>query len=608
MATDASELSTIETDVPARLDRLPWARWHWMVLVGLGTVWILDGLEVTIVGSLGGRLTESDSGLGLTTSQVGLAASIYVAGAVLGSLFFGWLTDRLGRKRLFMVTLGVYLLATVLTAFAHTPWWFFACRFFTGAGIGGEYAAINSAIDELIPARVRGTVDLIVNGSYWLGAAAGAALTVVLLNTNIFPANVGWRLAFGLGALLGVCILFVRRNVPESPRWLFIHGQEDDANHIVDDIEQQVRRDSGEDLDDVSEDAVLTIEQRGSTSFTEVARTMLRDYRSRSLLGLALFIGQAFLYNAVFFTQALVLTTFLGVDSASVGWYIVPLAIGNFLGPLILGRLFDVVGRKTMITLSYVASGVLLIGTGALFQGGSLSATTLTICWSVVFFFASAGASAAYLTVSEVFPMETRAMAIALFYALGTGIGGIIGPVLFGKLISTEDTGPVAFGYYLGAGLMIAAGLVELWIGVDAEQRSLEDIAAPLSAQDDSAAHEGSASAARPSAASSGRRLPGATTGRSMWSPSPFRTSRAATDMYGDREVASLVEALADRELSRQALADAVGARRWGPGRFGTALARAERSGQVVHRGRFYARASQSAQREGDTGQPRSTA
>ncbi len=475
------QTGTIETNIPARLDRLPWARWHWLVVVGLGTVWILDGLEVTIVGSIASRLTEPGSGLELDSSQIGQAAAIYVAGACLGALFFGYLTDRLGRKRLFMVTLLLYLAATVATAFSMNAMWFFACRFLTGAGIGGEYAAINSAIDELIPARVRGRVDLAINGSYWIGTAGGAALSVLLLNENIFPKDVGWRLAFGLGAVFGLAILLVRRNVPESPRWMFIHGKEKGAERVVSDIEEQVEQDTGERLSE--EDDYLKVRQRKTIGFATIAKTAWELYPKRFVLGLSLFIGQAFLYNAVFFTQALVLTTFLKVSDASVGWYIVPLAIGNFLGPLVLGHLFDTVGRRVMITLTYVASGLLLILTGVLFNNGTLDATTLTIAWCVVFFFASAGTSAAYLTVSEIFPMETRAMAIAFFYAVGTGIGGIVGPLLFGKFI---DMGKdmVAVGYYIGAGLMIAAGIVEIFLGVDAAQRSLEDVAAPLTAQD----------------------------------------------------------------------------------------------------------------------------
>jgi MFS family permease len=473
---------TVRTDVPARLDRLPWARWHLMVLVGLGTVWILDGLEVTIVGSLGARLTEADSGVHLTDTGIGFAATCYVVGAVLGSLFFGYLTDRFGRKRLFLVTLAVYLVATVATAFAPGPLWFYVCRFVTGAGIGGEYAAINSAIDELIPARLRGRVDLLVNGSYWLGAAFGAALTVVLLDKDLFAADLGWRLAFGLGAVLGLAILVVRRHVPESPRWLFIHGQADEADRLVGDIEEDVSEQTDRRLED-PEDS-LTIRPRRAIGFGTIVRTVVRDYPRRSVLGLALFIGQAFLYNAVFFTQALVLTTFFKVEGSVVGLYIVPLAVGNFLGPLLLGRLFDTVGRRVMITLSYLGSGVLLVGTGLLFQGGALGPVSLTVCWSAVFFLASAGASAAYLTVSEIFPMETRALAIAFFYSVGTGLGGAIGPLLFGKLVSTGHVGAVAFGYYLGAGLMIGAGLVEIALGVEAANRSLEDLASPITAED----------------------------------------------------------------------------------------------------------------------------
>jgi MFS family permease len=475
------ETAKITTDIPARMDRLPWSRWHWLVVIGLGTVWILDGLEVTIVGAIGARLTEKGSGITITESQIGVAAGVYVAGACLGALFFGYLADRLGRKKLFLMTLGVYLVATVATAFSMNPMFFYACRFFTGAGIGGEYAAINSAIDELIPARVRGRVDLIINGSFWLGTAFGAALSVLLLNKSLFAVDVGWRLAFGLGAAFSLVILLVRRNVPESPRWMFIHGKEGEAEELVQDIEEQVESDTDERLDDVDDD--ITVRQRKSIGFGAIAKTMVTMYPKRSALGLALFIGQAFLYNAVFFTYALVLTKILKVSDSMAPWSLIPLAIGNFLGPLLLGKFFDTVGRRVMITSTYVLSGLLLILTGVLFNNGSLSATTLTVMWCIVFFFASAGASAAYLTVSEIFPMETRAMAIAFFYAIGTGLGGIVGPVYFGKLIESGRSA-VVHGYYIGAGLMIAAGLVELVLGVHAAQRSLEDIATPLTAEE----------------------------------------------------------------------------------------------------------------------------
>jgi MFS family permease len=476
-----TRLKTIETRVPARLDRLPWARWHWLVVAGLGTVWILDGLEVTIVGVIGPRLTDKAGGLGLSDSQVGLAASIYVTGACLGALVFGYLTDRFGRKKLFLITLAVYLAATVATAFSMNPLWFYACRLLTGAGIGGEYAAINSAIDELIPARVRGRVDIFVNGSFWIGTTFAAALSLPILNSSLIPAGLGWRAMFLFGAVLGLGIMFVRRTVPESPRWLFIHGRQDDAERIVGDIERDVEKQSGERLETPGE--AITIDQRRAIGFGTVVRTMVRDYPRRSLLGLVLFVGQAFLYNAVYFTYALVLARFFGVPDGRVGLYLIPIGIGNFFGALALGRLFDSVGRRTMISLSYIVSGLLLIGTGMLFRHGALSAVTLTACWCAVFFFASAGASAAYLTVSEIFPMETRAMAIAFFYAVGTGLGGIIGPTLFGRLVESGKVSAVTDGYFLGAALMIVAGLVEIAIGVEAAGRSLEQIAPPLSSR-----------------------------------------------------------------------------------------------------------------------------
>jgi MFS family permease len=378
MATQSmAEGKIIETRIPARLDRLPWARWHWMVLVGLGTVWILDGLEVTIVGTISSRLTEKGSGLEISDSQVGLAAAIYVAGACLGALFFGWLADRLGRKKLFLITLALYILATVATAFSASFLMFAVCRLFTGAGIGGEYAAINSAIDELIPARVRGTVDLIINGSFWLGTALGAALSIPLLNDSLFPVDVGWRLAFGLGAILGFTILLVRRNVPESPRWMFIHGRADDAEALVDDIERQVKESTGETELREPRKAIKVREQE-RVGFITIARTVFGGYPRRTIVGLSLFIGQAFLYNAVFFTYALVLGTFYDVKPASVGWYIIPFALGNFLGPLVLGRLFDSVGRKPMIAGTYILSGLLLIVTAFLFRAGTWTAETQT--------------------------------------------------------------------------------------------------------------------------------------------------------------------------------------------------------------------------------------
>ena len=470
----------VTTAVPSRLDRLPWSRWHWSVVIGLGTVWILDGLEVTVVGNIAGRLSEKGSGLPITSEQVtGLAAALYVAGACLGALLFGWLTDRYGRKKLFLITLAVYLGATAMTALSYSSWWFFTFRFLTGLGIGGEYAAINSAIDELIPAKYRGRVDLMINGSFWLGAVGGALLSVVMLDTDIFAADTGWRLTFALGVVLGLVILLVRRSVPESPRWLFIHGRAEEAERLVSGIEERVAAEKGTELPPAGQE--ITVQQRRSTGFVTIARTVFGTYRRRSALGLALFIGQAFLYNAITFGFGAILTAFYDVPASSTGYFFVVIAIGNFLGPLLLGKLFDTVGRRIMISGTYVTSGVLLFGTAWLFDSGKLTATTLTACWAVVLFFASAGASSAYLTVSEIFPMETRAMAIAFFYAVGTAAGGISGPLLFAELTGTGHAGDTALAFCIGAALMTLAGLVAAALAVKAERRSLEDIAEPLS-------------------------------------------------------------------------------------------------------------------------------
>jgi MFS family permease len=484
MATGV-ETGTITTDIPARMDRLPWVRWHWLIVVGLGTVWILDGLEVTIVGSMSAALQAPEpDGLGMTSADIGDAGGYYVAGACVGALFFGQLTDRFGRKKLFMITLGLYTIATVLTAFSMNPMWYFACRFLTGMGIGGEYAAINSAIDELIPKRFRGRIDIAINGSFWVGAAGGALLTIPLLDpTKIDPA-VGWRLAFGLGAVLAIGVLLVRRTVPESPRWLFIHGREDEADRIVRDIEGTVEQESGEPLADIRDDEKITIRQRKTIGIPLIAKTVFTLYPRRSILCLSLFIGQAFLYNAFFFTYGDTLTTFLGVTQT--GYYIAVFAASNFAGALLLSPLFDTIGRVRMISGTYILSGLLLAAAGLML--GDLTATTLTMFGAVVFFFASAGASAAYLTASEVFPMETRALCIAFFYAIGTAIGGITGPKLFGRLIENAsvdmDITQIAVGYYIGAALMVAGGIVAIFLGVHAEQRSLESIATPLTAED----------------------------------------------------------------------------------------------------------------------------
>ncbi|MGC1738402.1 MFS transporter [Mycobacterium sp.] len=479
----SAQTGTITTHVPARLDRLPWSRFHWRVVIGLGGVWILDGLEVTMVGNVSSRLTEPGSGIHLTPADIGIAAAFYIAGACLGALFFGHLTDRFGRRNLFMLTLVVYLTATVATAFAFAPWYFFIARFFTGSGIGGEYAAINSAIDELIPARVRGRVDLVINGTFWLGSAAGAAGALVLLDTSNCPANIGWRLAFGIGAIFGIFVLIVRRNIPESPRWLFIHGRDQEAERIVGEIEGDVQRQTGQPLPE-PQGHPLKVRQRQTISFLEIAKVAFTLYPRRAVLGVALFIGQAFLYNGVTFNLGTLLTGFYGVDAGKVPLFYILWALSNFFGPLVLGRFFDTVGRKPMITLSYVGSSLVAVGLAVLFVTRVGGAWTFIAVLAATFFLASAGASAAYLTVSEIFPMETRALAIAFFYAVGTGIGGISGPLIFGQLIESEERGQVVWSFLIGAAVMAAAGLVELWLGVAAEQRPLEELALPLTVAD----------------------------------------------------------------------------------------------------------------------------
>ena len=471
----------IETDIPARLDRLHWGRFHTLVVVALGITWILDGLEVTLAGAVAPALKESPQ-LHFSNSDVGFASSAYLAGAVLGALFFGWLTDRLGRKRLFFITLAVYLLATAATSLSWSLASFALFRFLTGAGIGGEYTAINSAIQELVPARYRGWTDLVINGSFWIGAAIGAAGSIVLLDPALLAPDLGWRFAFFIGAALGLVIFFMRLWLPESPRWLMTHGRSAEAAAVLDEIEGAFRA-RGERLAPAPL-PTIRLRTRRFTPLAEVAKTLFRAERRRTLVGLSLMAAQAFFYNAIFFTYALVLTDFYGIRADDVGWYLLPFAAGNFLGPVLLGRFFDTVGRRVMIATTYGLSGVLLAGAGYLFAAGVLSATGQTAAWMVIFFFASAAASSAYLTVSETFPLEVRALAIAFFYAIGTGIGGVIGPLLFGALIDTGSRWSLFGGYLVGSMLMIAAAAVQARWGIAAERRPLESVCRPLAAAD----------------------------------------------------------------------------------------------------------------------------
>ncbi len=473
-----SSQETIETNIFSRLDRLPWCRFHVLVVAALGVSWILDGLEVTLAGSVSTALMQSPL-LKFTAVEIGEVGSAYVGGAVLGALFFGWLADRLGRRRLFFVTLTLYLVATVATAASWNFWSFALFRFLTGAGIGGEYSAINSAIQELIPARVRGWSDLVINGSFWIGGALGAVTAIVFLNPAVIDPETGWRLAFLIGGVLGLVIFTMRLWLPESPRWLVTHGRAAEAEQVVTNIEQAIAF-RGIALVTPSTPSV-ELRPRRFTGLLEVAQTLFGTYRQRALVALSLMAAQAFFYNAIFFTYALILSRFYGVSSASIGWYILPFAAGNFFGPLLLGRFFDIWGRRPMIVLTYTLSGICLAGSGYLFRQGLVSADTQTAAWTVTFFFASAAASAGYLTVSETFPLEIRAMAIAVFYALGTGIGGVIGPWLFGHLIQSGSRDNVFDGYLFASVMMLGGAIVHWRWGVAAERRPLEDIARPLS-------------------------------------------------------------------------------------------------------------------------------
>lgn len=475
----------IETLIPMRLDRLPWSSFHKLVVLSLGITWILDGLEVTLVGAISGILGNRQT-LGFTPAQIGLLASWYIIGAVLGALVFGWATDRFGRRKLFFVTLIIYLCGVTCTGLSWSLWSFCLFRFLTGAGIGGEYSAINSAIDELIPARLRGRVDLIINGSYWLGAAAGSLSTIVILNPHIFPVNLGWRLGFGVGGLIGLFILCLRRFIPESPRWLLTHGYEDEAERVAAEIENRIKKSTGRDLPP-PEQKCLRIRAMKSYGFGLIGKTMWTRYRARAGLGLALMISQAFFYNAIFFTYALVLTEFYHVPGEKTGLYLLPFALGNFLGPLTLGHFFDTWGRRKMISGTYTISALLLALTAVLFERDAISALGQTVLWTVIFFFASPAASSAYLTVSEIFPLETRGLAIAFFFAIGTAIGGVAAPWLFGTLIATGSRLNLLYGYMGGAALMLIAAVIEAFFGVKAEQQGLEKLAAPLSTEEDSA-------------------------------------------------------------------------------------------------------------------------
>jgi MFS family permease len=463
------------------MDRLPWSRFHTRVIVGLGAAWILDGLEIQVVNTAG-TVLQNHATLNLSSTQVGLLASVYLAGEVVGALVFGRISDLVGRRKIFLVTLITYLLASGISGLSFSLWFMLVFRFIAGTGIGGEYTAINSAIDELIPSHYRGRVDIGVNGTYWAGAMIGAAASIFLLNPALIPINVGWRIGFFIGPIIGLGVLYLRYVLPESPRWLMTHGREEEAERTVGEIEEQVRR-QGHQLQPVPESKALEVTGRGAVSYFQIARTLLRDYPSRSFLGFSMMVTQAFLYNAIFFTYGLVLANFYHIPSDRLGYYFFPFAVGNLAGPLLLGHLFDTIGRRFMIMSTYCLSAILLAISGWLFYQGVLTAVTQTAFWCVIFFFASAGASSAYLTVSEIFPLELRAQAISFFFAISQAAGGVAAPALFGALIGNgKNPGPLTVGYFLGAGVMFVGGLIAWFFGVNAERKSLEEIATPLTA------------------------------------------------------------------------------------------------------------------------------
>ena len=482
-AAPAPEAHAVRTLIPARIDRLPWSPFHTRMVVALGVAWILDGLEITVASAVAAVLTKSET-LALSSTAVGLIATVYLAGEVVGALFFGNLSDRLGRRNLFMITLGVYLFGSALTALTlgnGTGWvlFLYLTRFIAGTGIGGEYAAINSAIDELIPARYRGRVDIAVNGTYWAGAIIGTLGTFILL--NVLSPSLGWRIGFLIGPVLGLVILFVRRHLPESPRWQVMNGRERAAEESISYIEHEVEA-TGVTLREVDPKAAIELKPADSIGYLALTRVLFRDYPQRAILGASLMISQSFLYNAIFFTYTLVLGKFYGISSDNAPLFLIAFAVGNLVGPFTIGRLFDTIGRRRMIAGTYLLSGVLLAVTAILFYTGALNAVTQTIAWCVIFFFASAGASAAYLTVSEVFPLEVRAKAIAVFFAIAQCVGAL-GPVVYGALIGDGSQPYKLFiGYLLGAAVMVAGGLVAHFLAVDAEGRSLEDVASPLAA------------------------------------------------------------------------------------------------------------------------------
>ena len=470
MPTQVAE--ALETNIPLRLDRLPWSRWHLRIVIALGITWLLDGLEGGVGGSLSGALKQPGT-LGFSDAQLGLSSTFYLLGTVLGALFFGYLADRCGRRKLFLWTLTVYVCATCLTAFSWNLLTFTLCRTLTGAGIGGEYAAITSAVDELIPARLRGTIDMIINSTFWIGVMLGTLVATTFLSDHVFGLRLGWRLAFFSGLPIALVVLYLRRHLPESPRWLLTHGDRNQAEIVTREIEALASQ-GGKILTPVT--ATVHI-PRGSTDvLRNTAHLFTGPRKGRAILCLGIMIAQSFFYNSVFFSTSLVLLRFYGVSAAHVGYIFLPIALTNFLGPALLGRFFDTIGRRIMVSASFCLTGIVFLIASVLFETGRLGVVSQVAWWAAAFFFAASAAGSAYLTTSELFPQQVRATAIAFFYAAGTLFGGVLGPVIFGTLLNRGIRRHIVYGYIATAIVMILAGIAQAIWGVSAEGKPLEDV------------------------------------------------------------------------------------------------------------------------------------
>jgi MFS family permease len=474
MRTHAPIIHTdaFESNIPPRLDSLPWSRWHLRIAIALGITFLLDGLEGGVGGSISGAL-KSVTTLHFTDAQLGIASTGYLAGTVVGAFIFGFLADVYGRKSLFLWTLALYVCATAATALSWNLFSFTLCRALTGAGIGGEYTAITSAIDELIPARVRGAANLMIGATFWLGVILGSLVAVATLSDSLLGLRYGWRIAMLSGIPIALVVLYLRRYLPESPRWLLTRGRSTEAEAIVIQIEAAVASETGL-LPVVTK--TVTILPTTINPLRKLSLLLHKKHRGRAVLCLGLTMAQSFFYNSVFFSSTLILLRFYGVSPAHAGVLFLPIAFTNFFGPIVMGRLFDSIGRRTMISLNFILTGLVFGTSSVLFLHGHLSTTAQVAWWTASFFFASAAAGSAYLTTSELFPQQIRASAIAVFYALGTLLGGVLGPAVFGSLLNKGARTPIFYGFLASASVMVCAGIAQAIWGVVAERKPLEEI------------------------------------------------------------------------------------------------------------------------------------